>query len=133
MSLNLKEIATRTWAEMRADDVFGRSAQLAYYFFLALFPFLICVIASLSMFGTADRGRTLLLNLFERFLPMPAFQLISTTFDEIIRSGGPLKMSFGILGSLWSASMFGSWTTVTWTFSCSFSGNGRSSLRTPLS
>jgi len=105
MSLNLKEIATRTWAEMRADDVFGRSAQLAYYFFLALFPFLICVIASLSMFGTADRGRTLLLNLFERFLPMPAFQLISTTFDEIIRSGGPLKMSFGILGSLWSASM----------------------------
>jgi len=103
--MSLKEIASRTWAEIRTDDVFGKSAQLAYYFFLALFPFLICVIASLSIFGSADRGRTMLLDLFARSLPMPAFQLISTTFDEIIRSGGPLKMSFGILGSLWSASM----------------------------
>ena len=103
--ISLKEIATRTWAEIRADDVLGRSAQLAYFFFLALFPFLICVIASLSVFGTADRGRAIMLALFERFLPPQAFQLIHTTFEEIIRSGGPLKMSFGILGSLWSASM----------------------------
>ena len=103
--MSVKEIASRTWAEIRTDDVFGKSAQLAYYFFLALFPFLICVIASLSIFGSADRGRTMLLDLFARSLPQPAFQLISTTFDEIIRSGGPLKMSFGILGSVWSASM----------------------------
>lgn len=99
------EIARRTWAEIRADDVFGRAAQLAYYFFLALFPFLICVIASLSVFGTADRGRAVLFGFLARSLPGPAFQLISQTFDEIIRSGGPLKMSFGILASLWSASM----------------------------
>ena len=59
----LKEVLKRTWAEIRADDVFGRSAQLAYYFFLALFPFLICVIASLSIFGNADRGRALLFSL----------------------------------------------------------------------
>src|SRR5689334_22221310 len=84
-AMSLKEIASRTWAEIRTDDVFGKSAQLAYYFFLALFPFLICVIASLSIFGSADRGRTMLLDLFARSLPMPAFQLISTTFDEIIR------------------------------------------------
>jgi len=95
----------RTWAEIRADDVFGKAAQLAYYFFLALFPFLICVIASLSVFGSADRGRTLLFDLFARFLPPPAFRLISDTFDEIIQSSGPLKMSFGIVASLWSASL----------------------------
>ena len=58
------EIAKRTWAEIREDDVFGRAAQLAYYFFLALFPFLVCVIATLSVFGTADRGRALLGELF---------------------------------------------------------------------
>src|SRR5215469_918365 len=100
-----KEIAMRTWTEMRADDVFGRSAQLAYYFFLALFPFLICVIATLSVVGSADRGRALLFDLFQRFLPGPAFQLISQAFNEIIKSGGPLKMSLGILASLWSASL----------------------------
>jgi len=101
----LKELAKCTWNEIRAHDVFGRAAQLAYYFFLALFPFLICVIASLSIFGSADRGRALLLGLFAHSLPTPAFQLISTTISEIIRSGGPLKMSFGLIASFWSASL----------------------------
>lgn len=101
----LKEIAKRTWAELRADDVFGRSAQLAYYFFLALFPFLICVIASLSVIGSADRGRALLFTLFARFLPGPAFQLISQAFNGIIQASGPMKMSLGIIASVWSASL----------------------------
>lgn len=100
-----KEVAKRTWAEILEDDVFGRAAQLAYYFFLALFPFLICVIASLSVFGTADRGRALLFQFFANALPPSASDLINRTFDEIIRSSGPLKMSFGIVASLWSASM----------------------------
>ena len=99
------EIAKRTWVEIREDDVFGRAAQLAYYFFLALFPFLICVIASLSVFGRADRGRALLGALFTRILPGTAHQLIDKTLREIIQSSGPLKMSFGIIVSLWSASM----------------------------
>jgi membrane protein len=99
------EIAKRTWVEIREDDVFGRAAQLAYYFFLALFPFLICVIASLSIFGRADRGRALLGTLFTRILPGTAHQLIDKTLMEIIQSSGPLKMSFGIVVTLWSASM----------------------------
>ena len=103
--LTLLEAIKRTWAEIRAGDVFGRAAQLAYFFFLALFPFLICVIASLSVFGTADRGRALLFHLFSNFLPGPAFQLISDTFNQILQSGGPLKMSFGIIAALWSASL----------------------------
>lgn len=101
----LTEIGKEIWQEVRAVDVLGRSAQLAYYFFFALFPFLICIIASLSVLGSADRGRALLFQLLARFLPAPAFQLISATFNEILRAGGPLKMSFGILVSLWSASM----------------------------
>lgn len=100
-----KELAKRTWTEIRADDVFGRAAQLAYYFFLALFPFLICVIASLSVFGFADRGRMLIFQVFARFLPAPAFQLIGATIDQIIQASGPAKMSFGIIASLWSASL----------------------------
>ena len=85
--------------------MFGRAAQLAYYFFLALFPFLICVIASLSVFGRADRGRALLVELFTRIFPSAANQLINQTMIDIIQSGGPLRMSFGITFSLWSASM----------------------------
>ena len=99
------EIIKRTWAEIRADDVFGRAAQLAYYFFLALFPFLICVIATLSVFGSADRGRFLLFSLFARILPAVAFELISDTFNQILASSGPLKMSLGLIAALWSASL----------------------------
>jgi membrane protein len=101
----LSEMVKRSWEEILADDVFGRAAQLAYYFFLALFPFLICVIASLSIFGTADRGRTLLFQFLAQALPPAAFELINNTFSEIIHSNGPLKMSFGIIASLWSASL----------------------------
>lgn len=99
------EILKRTWAEIRADDVFGRAAQLAYYFFLALFPFLICVIATLSVFGSADRGRFVLFSLLARFLPAPAFELIVSTFNQIIAASGPLKMSLGLIAALWSASL----------------------------
>jgi len=98
-------VVQRTFADIRKHDILGRAAQLAYYFFLALFPFLICVIASLSVFGTADRGRALLFGIFARFLPRPAFLLIATTFNDILQSNGPLKMSIGVVASLWSASM----------------------------
>jgi membrane protein len=101
----LKEVVKRTWAEVRTDDIFGRAAQLAYYFFLALFPFLIFVTATLSIFGTADRGRAVLFRVFARFLPPSAFQLISQTFNEILKASGPLKMSLGIVFSIVSASM----------------------------
>jgi membrane protein len=101
----LTDLAQRTWVEIREADVPGRAAQLAYYFFLALFPFLICVIASLSIFGFADRGRMIVVHLLMRLLPAPALLLIDTTIDQIIQAGGPLKMSFGILASLWSASL----------------------------
>jgi membrane protein len=100
-----REVANRSWAQIREDDVLGRAAQLAYFFFLALFPFLICVIASLSVFGFADRGRIILAELLARFVPTPAFQLIDATIEQIIQASGPVKMSFGIIASLWSASM----------------------------
>jgi len=102
---SFQDVAKRIWTEILEDDVFGRAAQLAYYFFLALFPFLICVIASLSVFGVADRGRTLLFQFLAGTLPPSAFDLINSTFNGIIHASGPLKMSFGVIASLWSASM----------------------------
>ena len=101
----LKTFLKRMWVEISAHDVFGRAAQLAYYFFLALFPFLICIISALSVFGAADRGRYILFSFFARLLPAPAFQLIVETFGQIVASSGPLKMSLGIFASIWSASL----------------------------
>ena len=46
--LKLKVLAGRVWKEILSDDVFGRAAQLSYYFLLALFPLLILLT---SVFG----------------------------------------------------------------------------------
>ncbi|HTU34731.1 MAG TPA: YihY/virulence factor BrkB family protein [Candidatus Acidoferrum sp.] len=104
MRSTIKSLLKEIWTEIRADDVFGRAAQLAYFFLLALFPFLICIIATLSVFGVADKGRAVLFRLFADVLPPVAYQLIITTFRAILRAGGPLKMSAGMVASVWSAS-----------------------------
>ena len=39
--LKWKELGKRVFSEIQKDDVFGRAAQLAYYFLLALFPLLL--------------------------------------------------------------------------------------------
>jgi hypothetical protein len=42
-SISWGEVLKRPWKEAQEDDVFGRSAQVAYYFFLAfLSPFDLC-------------------------------------------------------------------------------------------
>lgn len=38
--LSWLELAKRVWREIQEDKVFGRAAELSYYFLLALFPFL---------------------------------------------------------------------------------------------
>jgi membrane protein len=98
------EIFRRTFKEANEDDVLGRSAQLSYYFFLALFPMLISIISVMSLFGHADYMRETLLGFLARVLPGSASGLIQKTLMEVIRGAGGLKMSFGIIFSLWSAS-----------------------------
>src|SRR5260221_4652219 len=52
-----KELARRTYNEMLADNALDLSAQLAYYFFLALFPaalFLVAIISFIPVSGLLD-------------------------------------------------------------------------------
>lgn len=98
------EIFRRTLKEASGDDLLGRSAQLSYYFFLALFPMLISIIAVMSVFGHADYMKERLLWFLAAVLPGSASELIQKTLIEVIRGAGGLKMSFGVIFSLWSAS-----------------------------
>ncbi len=103
-NVSWKEIFVRTFKEAGEDDVLGRSAQLSYYFFLALFPMLISIISVMSAFGHADSTRAALLGFIATVLPGSASELIQKTLTEVIQGAGGLKMSFGIIFSLWSAS-----------------------------
>jgi membrane protein len=87
------------------DDIFGRAAQLSYYFLLALFPlllFLINILGYLAQQGTLFRDK--LLVYLAALMPASAFVLVHTTLDEISAASGTGKLSFGLLAALWAAS-----------------------------
>ena len=87
------------------DAVFGRAAQLSYYFLLALFPLLLVLISILGYMaqeGTVFREK--LLIYLAAVMPRSAIALIRTTLDEISASSGSGKVSFGLLAALWAAS-----------------------------
>jgi membrane protein len=103
--LSWKELGKRVWAEIEKDQVFGRAAELAFYFLLALIPllvFLTSVIGIVVGAGTGARHR--LFNYLAQVMPPSAFHLIDDTMSEISRSSGGGKISFGILATLWAAS-----------------------------
>jgi membrane protein len=87
------------------DDVFGRAAQLSYYFLLALFPLLLVLINLLGYVakqGTEFRSK--LLSYLAALMPSTAVALVTTTLDEISASSGSGKISLGLLAALWAAS-----------------------------
>jgi membrane protein len=100
-----KLVGRRTWKKMNDDDVFGRSAQLAYYFFLALFPMLIFLISTIGSFpGAIHHVRDAMAQFLTQALPPSASELIEKTINEITTASGFGKISFGLFVSLWSAS-----------------------------
>jgi membrane protein len=104
-SISWSEIFKRTWKVADEDDVFGRSAQLAYYFFLALFPLLICVIAVLGVFaGKGAHVQEAVLDFLGNLLPGSASTLVQKTLSEVDQAHSISKLSIGLVFSLWSAS-----------------------------
>ena len=104
-NLSWKLLGQRVWQNMQADDTFGRSAALAYYFFFALFPMLIFLTALFGIF--AARSAQLQAGLTQsltRALPPDASAIIQRFLGETLKSSGGGKLSFGIIAALWSAS-----------------------------
>ena len=98
-------LAKRVWAEIQKDNVFGRAAELSYYFLLALFPFLIFLTSVIGLVLDSGTGtRHALFGYLARIMPPSAFQLIDNTMTEVSTSSGGGKLSFGILAALWAAS-----------------------------
>ena len=103
--LTWKALLKRIWTQLSEDDVFGRAAQLSYFFLLALFPlllFLTTLLGYLAETGTELRNN--LLAYLSAVMPASASELIHTTIDEVSEAAGGGKLSFGILATLWAAS-----------------------------
>lgn len=83
-----------------SDDIFGRSAQLAYYFFFAIFPGFIFLSALITTIAGPSLRASLLAHL-SHVVPPQAFHLVRQTFMQTTHGEG--AMTFGGLVALWSA------------------------------
>ena len=100
-----KDLLARVWARANRDDVFGRSAQLAYYFLLALFPLLFFLITLFGYFAGAGSSLQLkLITYLGSVIPGSALRLVTATIDEVVAARGGGKLSFGLLAAIWAAS-----------------------------
>jgi len=103
--LTWQSLAKRVWADIGKDDIFGRAAQLSYYFLLALFPLLLFLMSVIGLIMGSGTGlRHSLFNYLGKVLPSSASELVSTTIFEVSSASSGGKISFGILAALWAAS-----------------------------
>ncbi len=91
------------WNKLLTDEVFGRAAQLAYYWFFSIFPLLI-FLTTLLAFLPMRRNLNQWVRMLGKFLPSEAYTLLNNTFQQIVgqQRGGLLSLS--ILITLWSSS-----------------------------
>ena len=103
VSVSWSEIARRTWREVVDDDVSGLAAQLSYYFFLALFPAILFLLALASFFPltniTDDVGRSL-----GPFVSPQVLELIQEQMRRLANNENGGLLTFGVAGAVWSSS-----------------------------
>jgi membrane protein len=102
--LSVVELGKRVYREFDKDRILGHSAELAYYFMLALFPALLFLTALLGIFaGPGSEMRNSLMQYLSRALPSSASGLVQQTLDQVVQASGGGKLSFGIIAAWWSA------------------------------
>src|SRR5215212_7634989 len=97
------ELAKRTLREVISDNVTDLSAQLAYYFVLALFPAILCLLAITSYFPLQNFTDDVF-RLLGPFAPEEVLRLVQQQMLALAegRNGGLLTV--GLLGALWTSS-----------------------------
>jgi membrane protein len=102
-TLSWKELLRRTYKETVADNGLGLAAQLAYYFLLALFPTVLCVIALVS-FLPLQNFTDDVTRLLGGFAPPEMVTLIREQMARLANGNDGGIFSLGLLGALWSSS-----------------------------
>jgi membrane protein len=90
--------------EIDKDNVFGRAAELAYFFLFSVFPLLLVLTNLLGMIASGRRIEQDLLRYFGSVMPPAAYQLVASTLDQITKSSSGGKLSLGILMALAASS-----------------------------
>jgi membrane protein len=86
-------------------DLFGRAAQVAFYFSFAFFPLLLFLVTLTGLvLESTESLQAELYQYLARLMPASAYELVRTTMGEIIENSSGGKLTLGALVTLWSAS-----------------------------
>src|SRR5579863_788934 len=97
------DLAKRTVVEAVKDDCLGLAAQLAYYFFLALFPALLFLVALVSFIPVAGLLDTITSTL-ARVAPGEVLSIVQDQILKIAHTKNGGLLTLGMMGAIWSTS-----------------------------
>jgi membrane protein len=101
--LSWPELARRTIVDTLADGCPGLAAQLAFYFFLALFPALLFLVSLLS-YLPLDTAVGSLVERVRPFVPSDVLQVIQSELDKLLHGDRHSLLTFAIAAAVWSSS-----------------------------
>ena len=87
---------------VRRNDLLGLAGQLAYFFLLFFFPFLIFLVSLTNLvIGNPEAGLKSLFEALRGLVPAEARTLVVGYVDRTLRSSSTEALVLGILGALW--------------------------------
>jgi len=99
-------IVRNTWNALFDDNLFGRAAELGFYFLFALFPTLF---SACSVLGLAARSAAHIYEGLLRYLaivvPRSALDTVLEIFNQTTTASTTGKLTFGMVAAFWSASV----------------------------
>ncbi|ABR50340.1 putative ribonuclease BN [Alkaliphilus metalliredigens QYMF] len=97
----IKEVLLHLYNQFDKDEVPALGAQISYYLILSFFPFLIFLIVLIGYIPLTEERTLYELALI---LPHDAYSLVEEIILEITTADNTTLISFGMLGTLWTAS-----------------------------
>ncbi len=105
-NVSVKSIVRRTWNAMLEDRLISIAAELGFWFAFALFPTLILATTVLGLVArSASTIYDKLLGHLALVVPQGALGIVVDTFNQTTAHSTPGKLTLGLLGAIWSASV----------------------------
>ena len=99
-------LVRRTWNSLFVDRIFGRAAELGFYFLFALFPTLFSASSILGLAAqSAHQFYDRILDYLTLVIPTAALGAVLQTFNETTAAASSGKLTFGLIAAIWSASV----------------------------
>ncbi|HLQ70670.1 MAG TPA: YihY/virulence factor BrkB family protein [Bacillota bacterium] len=96
---------SKDWVRRIAkDDVVGLSAQLAYFFLLSLFPFLLFLVTLIGYLPIGEQTVSNIIGFIEVYAPSDISEMINSNISQLVNNQNGGLLSLGIIGTIWSAS-----------------------------